>query len=158
MGLVTAYGISKTTHPKLLGFLLVFVSSHIINSKSPWLIRKDYTTMYWWPLCHIVSLLCFFTTQWVAYRVLFKSPCKVFFSLACYFSDDSIIGDFNSTAKNTRATSSAFPPDVLSPYTARKSTKVFLPRSQKSCSVLTQHGALSPQQLKCLKWQFYFFW
>ena len=99
MGLVTAYGISKTTHPKLLGFLLVFVSSHIINSKSPWLIRKDYTTMYWWPLCHIVSLLCFFTTQWVAYRVLFKSPCKVFLSLACYFSDDSIIGDFNSTAK-----------------------------------------------------------
>ena len=77
-------------------------------------------------------------------------PAYYFCSLAYCFSHDSIIGNFNSTAKNTRATSSAFPPDVLSPYIARNSTKVFLPRSQKTCSVLTQWGSLSPQQLKFL--------
>ena len=30
------------------------------QQQSHWLIRKNYTTIYWWPLYHIVSLLCFF--------------------------------------------------------------------------------------------------
>ena len=119
------------------------------QQQSPWLRRKNYIKMYWWPLCHIVSLLCLFKTQWVAYGVLFKSPCIIFFYFNCCFSDDSIIGNFNSAGKTARTTSSGFPPDVLSPYTARKSTKVFLPRSQKSCSVFHQRASLSPQQLKC---------
>ena len=63
-------------------------------------------------------------------------PAQYFVSLACFFSDDSTIGNFNPTAKNACATSADFPADVLSPYTATKSTKIFLQRSPKSCSVL----------------------
>ena len=46
-------------------------------------------------------------------------PAYSFFNLACCSSDDSIIGNFNSIAKNSLTKSSAFPPDVLSPHTAR---------------------------------------
>ena len=89
------------------------------QQQSPWLIRKNYTTMYWWPLGHIISLPCLFNTQWVSYGVLFKSLCIIVF---CCSSDHSILGNLNSTAKSAHATSSALPPDVLSPRTARKST------------------------------------
>ena len=51
------------------------------QQQSPWLIRKNYTTMYWWPLGHIISLPCLFNTQWVSYGVLYKSLCIIVFLL-----------------------------------------------------------------------------
>ena len=48
----------------------------------------------------------------VAYGVLFKLQCIIVFLL--FFCDGSILGTLDSTAKNAHATSSTFPPDVLS--------------------------------------------